>query len=399
MLRSVVVVGASLAGLKACEGLRRGGFAGSIALVGAESHLPYDRPPLSKEFLAGKSPFERLALTTEGKLADLDLDLELGARARAVDPARRVVRLESGRELPFEGLVIATGATPRRLRPGGDLEGVLTLRRLEDALRLRDLLEVGGVRLVVVGGGFLGMEVAATARGLGAEVTVVEPQPAPLARVVGPLVGRALTEAHAEHGVRLRTGVGVTALVGESRVEGVRLDDGSLIAADVVLVAVGVVPETGWLEGSGLDLADGVRCGPSLLAAPGVVAAGDVARWPHPLAGGLIRLEHRTNAAEQGAHAAASLLAGPGAPAFTSVPYFWSDQFDLKIQSIGIPGPLDEVRVVAGSIAERRFVACYGRAGRLSAVVAFGRPRQLMAFRGLLERRAPLEEALRVELD
>lgn len=397
MLGSVVVVGASLAGLRACEGLRHGGFEGSIALVGAESHLPYDRPPLSKEFLAGRLDVDLLALTTPAKLAGLELELVLGERARAVDLGARVVALGSGRKLAFDGLVVATGATPRTLRAGRDLNGVVTLRRLDDAYRLRALLGAAGVRLAVVGGGFLGMEVAATARALGAEVTVVEPQPTPLARVVGPLVGRAIAEVHADHGVNVRTGVGVEGLVGEGSVTGVRLGDGTLVGADVVLVAIGVVPETAWLAGSGLDLSDGVLCAPTLFAAPGVVAAGDVARWPHPLAAGTVRLEHRTNAAEQGAHAASSLLAGTGATPFASVPYFWSDQFDLKIQAIGIPAPGDEVHVVAGTIAERRFVACYGRDGRLSAAVGFNSPRQLMGFRALLDRRATLPEALATE--
>ncbi|MGD0219506.1 MAG: FAD-dependent oxidoreductase [Acidimicrobiales bacterium] len=398
MLGSVVVVGASLAGLRACEGLRHGGFEGSIALVGAESHLPYDRPPLSKEFLAGRLDVDLLALTTPAKLAGLELELVLGERACVVDLDARLVALGSGRKLAFDGLVVATGATPRTLRGGPDLSGVVTLRRLDDAYRLRALLGAAGVRLAVVGGGFLGMEVAATARALGAEVTVIEPKPTPLARVVGPLVGRAIAEVHADHGVKVRTGVGVEGLVGEGSVAGVRLGDGTLVEADVVLVAIGVVPETAWLAGSGLDLSDGVLCAPTLCAAPGVVAAGDVARWPHPLAGGTVRLEHRTNASEQGAHAASSLLAGTGATPFASVPYFWSDQFDMKIQAIGIPAPGDEVHVVAGAIAERRFVACYGRDGRLSAAVGFNSPRQLMGFRALLDRRATLPEALAVEV-
>jgi 3-phenylpropionate/trans-cinnamate dioxygenase ferredoxin reductase subunit len=397
VLRSVVVVGASLAGLRACEGLRHGGFDGPLALVGAETHLPYDRPPLSKEFLAGRLARDRLALTSPEKLAALELELVLGERARAVDPSARTVVLESGRRLSFDGLVVATGATPRTLRGASSLAGVITLRGLADAERLQALLGPG-VRLVVVGGGFLGMEVAATARGLGAEVTVVEPQAAPLLRVLGPLIGRTIGEVHADHGVDVRTGVGVADLVGADRVEAVRLDDGSLVGADVVLVAVGVVPETAWLEGSGLELADGVVCAPTLLAAPGVAAAGDIARWPHALAGGTVRLEHRTNAAEQGVHSAASLLAGAGAAAFAPVPYFWSDQFDVKIQSIGIPWGTDDVRVVTGSPGARCFVACFGRAGLLSAVVGFNSPRQLMGFRALLERRATLAEALAVEL-
>ncbi len=394
MLRSVVVVGASVSGLKACEGLRHEGFDGAITLVGAESHLPYDRPPLSKQFLAGSFGEDRLALTSETKLAALDLELVLGERARRLDQGTRSVVLESGRELRFDGLVVATGATPRTLRGTPDLNGVLTLRSLGDAVRLRALLVAPGTRLAVVGGGFLGMEVAATARGLGAAVSVVEPLATPLGRVVGPLVGQAIAELHADHGVELRTGIGVSGLVGHGRVEGLRLDDGSILRADVVLVAIGVIPVTDWLDGSGLELADGVVCAPTLVASPGIVAAGDVARWPHPLADGTVRLEHRTNAAEQGVHAASSLLSGTGATPFDSVPYFWSDQFDVKIQSIGLPAATDEVRVVAGSIAARRFVACYGRNGRLSAVVGFNSPRQLMGFRALLDRGAAFEEAL-----
>jgi NADPH-dependent 2,4-dienoyl-CoA reductase/sulfur reductase-like enzyme len=398
VLRSVVVVGASVAGLKACEGLRHDGFDGAITLVGAESHLPYDRPPLSKQFLAGSFDEDRLALTSEARLAALDLELVLGERARSLDRDARSVVLESGRELPFDGLVVATGATPRTLRGAPDLEGVLTLRSLGDAVRLRALLAEPGTRLAVVGGGFLGMEVAATARGLGAAVNVVEPLATPLARVVGPLVGRAIARLHTDHGVELRMGIGVSGLVGHGRVEGLRLDDGSILDADVVLVAIGVVPEMGWLDGSGLELADGVVCAPTLVASPGVVAAGDVARWPHPLAEGTVRLEHRTNAAEQGVHAASSLLAGIGATPFSSVPYFWSDQFDVKIQSIGLPAATDEVRVVAGSIAEGRFVACYGRDGRLSAVLGFNSPREVMGFRALLGRGATFEEALALDV-
>jgi len=212
VLRSVVVVGASIAGLKACEGLRHGGFDGSVTLVGAEPHLPYDRPPLSKEFLAGTFTEDRLALIAPAKLAALELELVLGERARSVDLSDRALMLESGRRLAFDGLVVATGAAPRSL-PGTQVDGVLTLRGLEDARRLKAELAVGGVRLVVVGGGFLGMEVAATARGLGAEVTVVEPQATPLARVAGPLIGRTIAEIHADHGVDLRVGVGVAGLV------------------------------------------------------------------------------------------------------------------------------------------------------------------------------------------
>lgn len=395
-LSSVVVVGAGLAGLKAVEGLRHGGFDGQLVLVGSETRLPYDRPPLSKGFLSGKEEVTRLALTSEDKLAGLEVEFLKGEIAVGLDRDERTVRLGSGRALAFGGLVIATGATPKRISSFGELDGVMTLRRIEDAVLLRQRLLASGTRLVVVGGGFLGMEVAATAKGLGADVTVVEPLDTPLARVVGPLVGNAIAALHRDHGVDVKTGLGVASVEGADRVESVRLSNGALVGADVVLVAVGVAPETTWLERSGLRLDDGVRCSSSLVVAPGIVAAGDLARFPHPLAPEGARLEHRTNAAEQGAHAAASLLAGEKAAPFELVPYFWSDQFDVKIQSIGIQRPADEVRVVAGSLNERRFVACYGREDRLTAVLGFSMPRQVMRFHPLLARGASYAEALRL---
>jgi len=397
-LERIVVAGGSLAGLRACESLRRHGFEGAIVVLGAERHLPYDRPPLSKQYLAGAWDRDRLALIARDKLDALGLELHLGTAARGLDLERRTVLVEGGEEVRFDGLVIATGATPRRLRDAGELDGVVTVRSLDDATALHERLAREGARLAVVGGGFLGMEVAATARGLGSEVTVIEPLPAPLSRAVGPLVGEALAGLHRDHGVQVVCGRSVRALLGAARVEGVRLDDGAVVPADVVLVAIGVVPETGWLAGSGLVLDDGVVCDSALVAAPGVVAAGDVARWPYahgPAGGRPIRLEHWTNASEQGVHAGASLLAAPGErSAFGPVPYFWSDHYDVKLQAIGLPGPDDEVRVVEGSLAERRFVALYGRAGRLSAALGVGRPRQLMAFRPLVERGAAFDEAL-----
>lgn len=239
------------------------------------------------------------------------------------------------------------------------------------------------------------MEVAATARALGAEVAVVEPLATPLGRVAGPVLGEAVRSLHEAHGVSVRTGVGVSGFVGSAHVEGVVLDGGETLPADVVLVAIGVEPATEWLEGSGLSLDHGVVCDATLTAAPGVVAVGDVARFPHALARGPVRLEHWTNAAEHGAHAARTLLAAPGdAPAYEGVPYFWSDQFDAKLQAIGIPGPDDDVVVVDGSIASGRFVACHGREGSLVAVTGVGMPRRIVSYRALLERASSLEDAV-----
>ncbi len=393
-LSAVVVVGASIAGLRAAESLRRHGFEGSLTLIGDETHLPYDRPPLSKQFLAGEWDDSRITLATREQLEQIANEILLGERAVGVDIDRRVVALESGREIAFGGLVIATGATPRRLAAFEGRDGVVTIRRVGDAIDLNRRLTTSPTRLVVVGGGFLGMEVAATARRLGAEVTVVEPLPTPLARVLGEEIGTAIAKMHTEHGVVVRTGIGVESILGGERVEAVGLSDGSEVPADAVLVAIGVVPETNWLEGSGIGLDDGVVCTSSLHCGPGVVAAGDLARFPHPLSEKPVRFEHRTSAAEQGIHAARSLLAGERAEPFAEVPYFWSDQFETKIQSIGIPEPTDEVAIVAGSLDDRRFAACFGRRGKLSAVVGFSMPHDVMRFHPLLARGASIDEAL-----
>ncbi len=250
----------------------------------------------------------------------------------------------------------------------------------------------------MVGAGFIGSEVAATCRELGARVTVVEALPQPLARVLGTEMGAACGALHAHHGVDLLTGVGVTALrraEGAAAVDGVELDDGTVVEADVVVIGIGVVPTTDWLAGSGLEVSDGVVADATLHAAEDVVVAGDVARWFDEGLGALVRIEHWTNAAEQGVAAARSLLIGRAdAAPYVPVPYFWSDQYDVKIQVLGHPRPDDDVVVVDGSVSERRFVALYGRAGKLSAALGFSRPRQLMGYRPLLEAGASFDDAL-----
>ncbi|MGH9040915.1 MAG: NAD(P)/FAD-dependent oxidoreductase, partial [Acidimicrobiia bacterium] len=293
------------------------------------------------------------------------------------------------------GLVIATGATPRTLPDAPPLAGVFVLRTLEDCLALRKELE-GSPRVCVVGGGFIGAEVAASCRVLGLDVTVVEALPAPLARAFPAEMGAACAALHREHGVDLRTSVGVEGLDGTGRVEQVRLTGGGSVAADVVVVGVGVVPATGWLESSGLELRNGVVCDETCAtAAPGVVAAGDVARWPNRLFGEEMRIEHWSNAVEQGAAAAQRLLAAPGeAEPFAPVPYFWSDQYDTKIQFLGRVAPDDDVAVVDGSPGDGRFVALFGQAGRLTGALAFSRPRQLMAYRRLIAAASSWDDAL-----
>jgi 3-phenylpropionate/trans-cinnamate dioxygenase ferredoxin reductase subunit len=392
--RTVVVVGASLAGLRAVEELRRLGFDGRLVVVGAESHLPYDRPPLSKELLAGDWEPEQVALRKQG-YDDLGAEWRLGVRATALDAAARTLTLDDGDVLAFDGCVLATGSTPRTLPDTPALDGIHVLRSLDECMALRDDLD-RAPRVVVVGAGFIGAEVAATCRGRHLDVTLLEALPSPMVRGLGPMLGDVLGSLHRDHGVDLRTGVGVAGFEGSDRVERVLLDDGSTVDADVVVVGVGVMPATAWLEGSGLTLDNGVVCDETLLAAPGVTAAGDVCRWPNPLFDGeLMRLEHWTNAAEQGVAVAARLLADDAdAAPFAPVPFVWSDQYETKIQVAGHVRGDDDIEVVDGSLEERTFVAAVGRAGRLVGAVAFSRPRVLMQYRRLIAERTMFDDAL-----
>jgi NADPH-dependent 2,4-dienoyl-CoA reductase/sulfur reductase-like enzyme len=394
-LETVAVVGASLAGLRATETLRRDGFDGRLVLIGAELTLPYDRPPLSKQFLAGEVGPDEIALRRTS-YEDLDLELILGTRAVSLDLGSKRVELDGGQEVAFDGLVLATGSAPRVLPGTPDLDGLFVLRTLEDALAIRERLDARP-RVVVVGAGFIGSEVAATCRLRGLDVTVLEALPAPLVRGLGPVLGMVCGELHRDHGVDLRLGVGVAGFEGTTSVERVRLDDGTAVDADLVVVGVGVAPVTDWLEGSGLEIDNGVVCDSTLLAAPGVVCAGDITRWPNPLFGGeVMRLEHWTNASEQGVAAARRLLYGDGAAPepFAPVPFVWSDQYDRKIQSAGAFRGDDEMEVVHGSLEERRFVAVFGRAGRLVGTLGFSMPAKLMQYRRMIEDRASFDDAL-----
>lgn len=386
-MSGAVVVGASLAGLRAAEALRRDGWDGELTIVGDERHAPYDRPPLSKQLLTGKVGAEGTALVPDG---DLGAEWRLGVRARGLDLDRSVVRLDGDEELPFERLVVATGSTARRLPVLGDAEGVHLLRTLDDALRLRAAFLYGSPRVAVVGAGVIGLEVAASARAVGLEVTVLELAPTPLVRVVGPALGPVVADLHRAFGVDLRLGVTVESILGLPRVEAVRLADGSNVPADVVVVGVGAAPATGWLAGSGVDIDGGVRCDDRLRvlaggrALPHVVAAGDIARWDRPGAGPT-RLEHWTNAVESAAAAAAALLRGTDAPPYDPVPYMWSDQHDRKIQVVGFPETGDDLAVVDGTLDDRKFAAAFGRHGRLTGAVGFSRPAKVMALRRLLQ--------------
>jgi NADPH-dependent 2,4-dienoyl-CoA reductase/sulfur reductase-like enzyme len=364
-VKRIVVVGASAAGLAAVETLRREGYEGAITLIGDEPQAPYDRPPLSRQILTCEWEPDSLTLRSPRELGELDLDLRLGVTATALDLAARTVYLTEGGRVSYDGLVVATGVRPRTL-PG---EPAHQLRTVEDALRLRERLRPG-THLVVVGAGFLGTEVAAAARGLGCEVTVLEPGPVPLGAQIGAEAGGVLSRVHRDHGVRLRTGVrarGVTR-------RGVRLAGGELVEGDEVLVATGTLANTEWLEGSGLRLGDGLVCDRYSCAAPGVYGAGDVARWHNPLFATSMRLEYRTNAVEQGMVAAYNLLNPLRRRAFAPVPYFWSDQYDLTIQGYGYLSGEQSLEVVDGSLGDRRFVVQYRAGERLAGVLAVGMP-------------------------
>lgn len=394
------MVGASLAGLRAAEEIRHEGHTGPVVVVGEESHAPYDRPPLSKQVLSGKWDTERIRHHTPDAHDALDLEFRLGRRATGLDVGAQVVALDDGTDLPYDGLVIATGAATRSLPGTEGMANVWMLRTLDDCLGIRAGLAAAGdaPRVVVIGAGFIGSEVAATCQGLGARVTLLEAHHTPLARVLGDEMGRMCADLHVANGMDLRVSVTIDHL--ESDTGGadpvtVVLDDGTRIPADVVVVGIGVAPSVDWLDGSGLELDNGVRCDGSLFAGDAVVAAGDVANWTRPASGLPARVEHWTNAAEGGAASARNLLAGSAAATpYDPVPFFWSDQYATKIQMIGLPAADDEVVVVSGSGEEGKLIALYRSGDRLGGVLTFSQPAKLMGYRPLLAAGASFDEAL-----
>ncbi|MGB1506484.1 MAG: NAD(P)/FAD-dependent oxidoreductase [Acidimicrobiales bacterium] len=397
--QSIHVVGASLAGIRAVEALRRRGFDGRIVLIGAESHLPYDRPPLSKQVLAGSWDTDRIHLTKPQTLDELAIDLRLGVRATGFDLESRTLSTSDGDEV-VDGLLVTTGARCRTLPGAETIGGVHVLRDLDQALTLRAELEAGPRRVVVVGAGFIGAEVAATCRARELDVTMVEALPTPLGRVLGERMGEVCAEVHRRHGVDLRTNVGVDRVEAErGRVTSVVLTDGTEIDTDLVVVGIGVVPNTEWLEGSGLTIDNGVVCDATMLAGPGVTAAGDVARWPNHRFDEVMRVEHWDNAIEQGVHAAERLLTSDAeAQPFAPVPWFWSDQYDRKIQLAGRVRPGDEVEVVTGTLEDHRFAALYGREGKLVGVLGFNRPRHVMQYKTMIENGTSFADAIAAEV-
>ncbi len=389
--RTFVIVGASVAGERAAETLRQEGFDGRIVLVGAEPDRPYERPPLSKNVLRDEAGEEKVFLRPVEYYAEQAIELRLGVRATGLRAADRVVLLDDGEELRYDKLLIATGACVRPLVvPGVDLPGSYYLRTLRDARAIRAATRSAG-RVVVVGAGFIGAEVAASCRMQGLGVTVLELLPVPLQRALGDEVGRIYGEIHRDHGVDLRLGESVAEFRGAGRLEEVRTTSGGSIACDVAVIGVGVMPDVNWLEGSGLELRNGVVVDEHTRTnVPDVFAAGDVANWWHPTLGERLRVEHYENAQNQGVAAAKAML-GQAEP-YAPVPYFWSDQYDLTLQYVGHASGQDEV-VFRGDVASRRFLAFYLRDGRLRAALGINRFRDVTAARRLIRDNVPVTVA------
>ena len=367
-MTTFAIVGGGLAGATAVQTLRDEGFDGELVLLGDELHRPYERPPLSKEYLQAKSPRDKVFVHPEGWYAEHDVDLRLGVSATALDVQARRLLTSDGSSVQYDSLLIATGSTPRRIAmPGADLDGVLSLRRLDDSDRIRAAF-AARPSVVIVGAGWIGLETAAAARVAGLSVTVLEQAAAPLARILGSRMSAMFSQLHRDNGVDLRCGVTISEIIGTSgRVTGVRLGDGTEIEADLVLVGVGISPETSLAETAGLAISNGITVDEHLRTSdPDVYAAGDVADAFHPLLGHRLRVEHWANARRQGAVAARSMLGQD--VVYARLPYFFSDQYDLGMEYTGYVNPAGvEDVVVRGDLAGRRFVAFWLVDGRVRA--------------------------------
>ncbi|HUL98244.1 MAG TPA: FAD-dependent oxidoreductase [Mycobacterium sp.] len=389
MSKRIVIVGGGLAAARTAEQLRRSEFDGSITIVSDEVHLPYDRPPLSKQVL--RSELDDTALKPREWYDENNITLLLGSAVRKLDTASQAVTLEDGTQLEYDDAVIATGLVPRRIPSFPDLRGIHVLRSFDESMALRE--EAGAARrAVVVGAGFIGCEVAASLRGLGVDVVMVEPQPEPLASVLGEQIGALVARLHRAEGVDVRTGVGVSSVTGSGRVEKVVLTDGSELDTDLVVVGIGSRPATDWLEGSGVEVDNGVVCDHvGKTSAPHVWALGDVASW-QDATGHQARVEHWSNVAEQARVLVPSLL-GQELPAnLVVVSYFWSDQYDVKIQCLGEPEADDVVHLVSDD--GRKFLAYYERDGVVAGVVGGGMPGAVMKTRTKIAAGAPISEVL-----
>jgi NADPH-dependent 2,4-dienoyl-CoA reductase/sulfur reductase-like enzyme len=385
----IVIVGGGLAAARTAEQLRRAEYPGPITIVSDERHLPYDRPPLSKDML--RNADHDVVLKPQQFYDERDITLRLGAAAQSVDTAARVLSLADGSTLAYDELVIATGLAPKRIRSFPDLEGIRVLRSIGDSVALREHA-ARAQRAVIVGAGFIGCEVAASLRQLGVDVVIVEPQPTPLASVLGEKIGSLITRLHRAEGVDVRCGVGVASVTGTDKVEKVVLSDGTELDADVVVVGIGSHPVTGWLDGSGIEVDNGVVCDDAGRAsAEHVWAIGDVASWRSEV-GHQVRVEHWSNVAEQARVLVPAILGEAPGSAAISVPYFWSDQYDVKIQCLGEPAADDVVHVVEDD--GRKFLAYYERDGVLTAVVGGGMPGKVMKARAKIASGAPIADVL-----
>jgi len=387
----IVIVGGGLAGARTAEQLRRSEYTGRITIVSDEVHLPYDRPPLSKEVL--RKEVDDVALKPREWYDEKDITLRLGAAASGLDTAGRTITLADGTVLGYDELVIATGLVPRRIPAFGDLEGVRVLRSFDESMALREHASAAQ-RAVVVGAGFIGCEVAASMRSLGVDVVLVEPQPTPLAAVLGEQIGGLVARLHRDEGVDMRLGVSVAEVRGRGRVDTVVLTDGTELAADLVVVGIGSRPATQWLEGSGIEVDSvdgGIICDEAGRAsAPHVWALGDVASWRHAT-GHQVRVEHWSNVADQ-ARVVVPAMLGQDVPTNAVVPYFWSDQYDVKIQCLGEPEATDTVHLVEDD--GRKFLAYYERDGVLVGVVGGGMPGKVMKVRAKIAAATPIAEVL-----
>jgi phthalate 3,4-dioxygenase ferredoxin reductase component len=391
----VVIVGASLAGVRTAQALRTEGYAGPVVLIGAEPHAPYDRPPLSKQVLTGAWPSERAVLLAAEAAAKTEIDLRLGVPAIAVDSSARRVLLADGSAVGYDVLVVATGLSARP-SPWPLESGSYLLRSWDDCAALRAQL-CTGQPLVVVGAGFIGSEVAAAARSFGCEVTMVDPLPTPMARAVGPVLGEELTQLQIRHGVKTQFGTGVAGVEGRAGAVRVGLGDGSVLDAAAVVVGIGAVPNDGWLIGSGLRLQDGVVCDPYLRAvgAENVYAVGDICRWPHDQLGELVRVEHWTNAADQARVVATNIVHGDEPVLYVPSGYVWSDQYDWKVQVAG-EARLGQAQLTVGELAgDGRTIAVHADAReRVCAVVAVNWPRAFVHCRRMLVEQASIADTV-----
>jgi 3-phenylpropionate/trans-cinnamate dioxygenase ferredoxin reductase component len=386
--KGIVIVGGGLAAARTAEQLRRSEFTGRITIVSDEEHLPYDRPPLSKEVL--RKEVDDVLLKPREFYDEKDITLRLGAAATSLDTAAQTVTLADGTVLGYDELVIATGLVPRRIPAFPDLEGIRVLRSFDESMALREHASEAQ-RAVVIGAGFIGCEVAASLRSLGVEVVLVEPQPTPLAAVLGEQIGQLVARLHRAEGVDVRTGVGVTEVRGDGHVEQVVLGDGTELAADLVVVGIGSRPATEWLEGSGVEVDNGVICDEAgKTNAPNVWALGDVASW-RDATGHQARVEHWSNVADQ-ARVVVPAMLGQDVPEVVVVPYFWSDQYDVKIQCLGEPEATDTVHLVEDD--GRKFLAYYERDGVVVGVVGGGMPGKVMKVRGKIAAATPISEML-----